>query len=64
MTNAQEPIGKREVAEFLQSRGVKEPDLAAALGRGSVGLSIRYAEETEMQELRGAVFAAGFAPAR
>ena len=55
------PVAVREVAEFLQSRGVKEPDLAAALGRGSVGLSIRYAEETEMQELRGAVFAAGFA---
>lgn len=55
------PVAVKEVAEFLRGRGVEEPDLAAALGRGSVGLSIRYAEEPEMQELRGAVFEAGFA---
>jgi DNA polymerase-3 subunit delta' len=37
-----------------------EPGLAAALGRGSVGLSLRYAEERELKELREAVFEAGF----
>jgi DNA polymerase III subunit delta' len=36
------------------------PELAAALGRGSVGLSLRYAEEPELKELRDAVFEAGF----
>ncbi|HET7478889.1 MAG TPA: hypothetical protein VFJ72_05160 [Rubrobacteraceae bacterium] len=54
------PVAVKEVAEFLRERGVEEPELAAALGRGSVGLSIRYAEEPEMKELRGAVFEAGF----
>ncbi len=37
-----------------------EPGLAAALGRGSVGLSLRYAQEGELRELRGAIFEAGF----
>jgi DNA polymerase III subunit delta' len=37
-----------------------EPGLAAALGRGSVGLSLRYAEEQELKELRETVFEAGF----
>ena len=37
-----------------------EPGLAAALGRGSVGLSLRYAQEKELKELREAVFEAGF----
>src|SRR5215212_10787015 len=37
-----------------------EPGLAAALGRGSVGLSLRYAEEPQLKELREAVFEAGF----
>ncbi|HEX2728120.1 MAG TPA: hypothetical protein VHM16_00110 [Rubrobacteraceae bacterium] len=55
------PVAVGEVAAFLRGRDAPEPDLAAALGRGSVGLSIRYAEEAEMRELRGAVFAAGFA---
>jgi DNA polymerase-3 subunit delta' len=40
---------------------VEKPDLAAALGRGSVGLSLRYAQERELKELRGAIFGAGFA---
>jgi DNA polymerase-3 subunit delta' len=39
---------------------VEEPGLAAALGRGSVGLALRYAEDPELKELRGAVFGAGF----
>jgi DNA polymerase III subunit delta' len=38
-----------------------ESGLAAALGRGSVGLSLRYAKEGELEELREAVFEAGFA---
>jgi DNA polymerase-3 subunit delta' len=38
-----------------------EASLAAALGRGSVGLALRYAEEDELKELREAVFGAGFA---
>jgi len=41
-----------------------EPGLAAALGRGSVGLSLRYAEEPELGELREAVFETGFSLGR
>jgi DNA polymerase III subunit delta' len=37
-----------------------EPGLAAALGRGSVGLSLRYARERELRELREAIFEAAF----
>jgi DNA polymerase-3 subunit delta' len=48
------------VARFLQERGVEEPELAAALGRGSVGLSLRYSQEGELKELREAIFEAGF----
>ncbi len=54
------PVSTGEVAGLLEKRGAEEPALAAALGRGSVGLSIRYAEEPEMKELREAVFQAGF----
>ena len=54
------PVPVAEVEEFLRGRGVEEPELAAALGRGSVGLALRYAEDTELKELRGAVFGAGF----
>ena len=50
-----------EVANFLKMRDVPDPDLAASLGRGSVGLSLRYAEEEELRELREAVFEAAFA---
>ncbi|MDQ4105605.1 MAG: AAA family ATPase, partial [Actinomycetota bacterium] len=53
------PVG--EVAGFLRERGLPEPDLAASLGRGSVGLSLRYAGEQELRELREAVFEAAFA---
>ena len=55
------PVPADEVAGFLEERGAAEPELAAALGRGSVGLSLRYAEDPEFEELREAVFGAGFA---
>jgi DNA polymerase III subunit delta' len=54
------PVPTKAVAEFLKERGMAEPEIAAALGRGSVGLSLRYAEERELKELREAVFEAGF----
>ncbi len=55
------PVPTSVVAEFLQERGAAEPGLAAELGRGSVGLSLRYAEDPEFGRLREAVFRAGFA---
>lgn len=55
------PVPTGQVAEFLKERGVADPDLASSLGRGSVGLSLRYAEEQELRELREAVFEAAFA---
>ena len=55
------PVPTNAVAEFLKDRGVEGPELAAGLGRGSVGLSLRYAEALEFGELRDAVFRAGFA---
>lgn len=55
------PVPTSIVARFLEERGAAEPGLAAALGRGSVGLSLRYAEDPEFGELREAVFEAGFA---
>jgi DNA polymerase-3 subunit delta' len=55
-----DPVPVAEVAGFLAARGAAEPELAAALGRGSVGLSLRYSEEPELAELRDAVFEAGF----
>ena len=55
------PVPTSVVAGFLQERGAAEPGLAAELGRGSVGLSLRYAEDPEFGELREAVFRAGFA---
>src|ERR671917_162276 len=45
------PVPTKAVAGFLEERGVEQPGLAAALGRGSVGLSLRYAEERELKEL-------------
>jgi DNA polymerase III subunit delta' len=54
------PVPVGEVTAFLRERGVQEPELAAALGRGSVGLSIRYAEEPAMRGLREEVLGAGF----
>lgn len=55
-----DPVSRPEVARFLRERGSGEPELYAALGRGSVGLSLRYAEEDELRELREVVFRAGF----
>src|SRR5918993_5444710 len=46
---------------LLKTLEEEEARLAAALGRGSVGLALRYAEEDELRELREAVFGAGFA---
>lgn len=56
------PVPVGEVEEFLGERGAAEAEatLAAALGRGSVGLAIRYAEDAGMRELRDAVFEAAF----
>src|ERR687885_485720 len=54
------PVPTKAVARLLEERGVEEPGLAAALGRGSVGLSLRYAQERELKELREAIFEAGF----
>jgi DNA polymerase-3 subunit delta' len=59
-----DPVPIPELTRFLEERGVAEPGLVAALGRGSVGLSLRYAEEDELRELREAVFEAGFAYSR
>ena len=53
-------VATKMVAGFLEERGVEEPGLAAALGRGSVGLSLRYAQERELKELREAIFEVGF----
>ncbi|HET7270594.1 MAG TPA: hypothetical protein VFI90_05850 [Rubrobacter sp.] len=55
------PVPTSVVARFLEERGAAEPGLAAALGRGSVGLSLRYAEDPEFGDLREAAFEAGFA---
>jgi DNA polymerase III subunit delta' len=54
------PVPTKLVASFLEERGMEEPGLAAALGRGSVGLSLRYAQERELKELREAIFDAAF----
>ena len=58
------PVPAGAVARFLEERGAADPALAAALGRGSVGLSLRYAEDPGFTELREAVFEAGFSFAR
>ncbi|CAA9536629.1 MAG: DNA polymerase III delta prime subunit [uncultured Rubrobacteraceae bacterium] len=54
------PVPTVEIEGFLRGRGAAEPGLAAALGRGSVGLALRYAEDRELQELRETVFGAAF----
>jgi DNA polymerase III subunit delta' len=57
-----DPVPHGEIFSFLLERGhpEREARLAAALGWGSVGLALRYAEEEEVKELREAVFRAGF----
>ena len=56
------PVPRDEVVSFLLGRGYGEEEarLAASLGRGSVGLSLRYAAEGELRGLREAVLGAGF----
>ncbi len=56
-----DPVPLGEVVSFLMERGHPEGEAktAAALGRGSVGLSLRYAEEEELKRLREAVVRAG-----
>ncbi|MGF1471378.1 MAG: ATP-binding protein [Rubrobacteraceae bacterium] len=54
------PVPTGEVAAFLDERGAGAAEVAAALGRGSVGLSLRYAEEPAFGELRDTVFEAAF----
>ena len=58
-----DPVPRGEIVSLLMKRGHPEgkASLAAALGRGSVGLALRYAEEDELKELREAIFGAGFA---
>lgn len=55
-----DPVPVREVATFLEARGygAEEARVAAALGRGSVGLALRYAGEGELKALREAVLGA------
>jgi DNA polymerase-3 subunit delta' len=57
-----DPVPRSHVVSFLMERGhlESEANLAAALGRGSVGLALRYAEEDELKELREDVIRAGF----
>lgn len=57
-----DPVPLSKVSSFLMRRGHAEEEarLAAALGRGSVGLALRYAEEEESRELREDVVRAGF----
>ncbi|MBA2440984.1 MAG: hypothetical protein H0V53_01060 [Rubrobacter sp.] len=55
------PVPEGEVASFLRGRGVPEEEarLAASLGRGSVGLALRYSGDAELRGLREAVLEAG-----
>ena len=57
-----DPVPLDEISSFLKERGHAEGEarLAAALGRGSVGLALRYAEEEEVKGLREDVVRAGF----
>ena len=57
------PVSVEEVARLLESRGFPKGGarLAASLGRGSVGLALRYAGEEELAGLREEVFGAAFA---
>ncbi len=55
------PVPEEELAGFLSSRGVPDADarLAASLGRGSVGLALRYGSGDGLRDLREAVIGAG-----
>jgi DNA polymerase-3 subunit delta' len=55
------PVPESELSGFLTERGLsgKEARLAASLGRGSVGLALRYGSDERLRELREAVIEAG-----
>jgi len=55
------PVPEVELSGFLSGRGMpaEEARLAASLGRGSVGLALRYGEEEGLRGLREAVVEAG-----
>lgn len=55
------PVPEAELSGFLSERGVTDDEarLAASLGRGSVGLALRYGNEQGLRELREAVVEAG-----
>lgn len=55
------PVPEGEVAEFLAGRGLGEEEarLAASLGRGSVGLALRYGREEGLRGLREAAISTG-----
>lgn len=59
-----DPVPTEEVSRLLAERGFPEPGLAAALGRGSVGLALRYAGEPELRELRESVLEAALGTLR
>lgn len=55
------PVPEAELSGFLSERGLAEEEarLAASLGRGSVGLALRYGFEEGLRELRGGVVETG-----
>lgn len=55
------PVPEQELTAFLSHRGVpdEEARLSASLGRGSVGLALRYGSEPGLRELREAVVDTG-----
>jgi DNA polymerase III subunit delta' len=55
------PVPEAELYEFLSERGLPDGEarLATSLGRGSVGLSLRYGFDMELRDLRQAVVEAG-----
>ena len=57
------PVPESDLADFLIGRGISQDEarLAASLGRGSVGLALRYAGEEGLRELRQTVIEAGLA---
>jgi DNA polymerase-3 subunit delta' len=55
------PVPVPAVEKILEERGFEGPRLAASLGRGSVGLSLRYAGG-ELDGVREEVFSAGLDP--
>lgn len=55
------PVSEKELSELLAERGLTDEAarLAASLGRGSVGLALRYGFEEGLRDLREAVIEAG-----